>query len=1402
MKNFYSAKIKAYSISLILFVSFFGLSQNKSLSIPNYSNPFQKRTVRNIQEPIRPTIQWNESSIKKFELIDGSFYANFKTKQVNEKELMNQINMYLDLSDDFTFSKISERIDTFGIRHINYQQIYKGFNVDNCLIMTHSKNGVINSINGRVFNFEKLSTEISISKEEALSKAKQYLQVTDLINEYPIETLIIQQENGKKIETFLAHKVRIDSWSPFEMCYVYIDVNNGKVINKINLVAHADVSGTGQTMYKGTQNITVDSYQGNYRLKDNARQIQTFDATNAYDLDNSGFVGSVDFINNTTTFSGIPILKSFKVSNVAQNWWYTVIADEQPDLYIVIKDASNQTVYTSGYYNNTFPPVTWNNIDLMLTNPPYIVELWDYDAVGSDDFGGSYTITSSSNGTFTWSGSGNNGNYTISNTGHPAIDVHWGMEMTYDFYSDIFSRDSYDGNGSIIKQYLNSPLTQVIHNGDPNNAFAMNAPYNIMVYGMGDGSYMGPVVALDVEGHEFTHLVINNNGNGGLVYEGESGALNESFADIMGTCVEIYAGINPNWTIGEDVMVSQPFLRSMSNPNGAQQPDTYDGMYWQNPSNINNDHGGVHTNSGVQNYWFYLLSQGGSGTNDLGNSYSVTGIGVNNAMHISYRNLMNYLTPNATYMDAYYGSLQATEDYFGNPSTEYTAVKEAWYAVGIGTNPNSYCDGITELTAPSGTITDGSGSANYNNNSECTWVITPAGATQISLDFTYFDTESGYDSVVVYNGPDENYPVLATWWGNTLPPTINTTSGVGAMCVKFFSDYTVTKGGWSANYQAYGQNPTCGGDGELLTTPNGSFNDGSGSGNYGNNQECYWFIAPPCASTVTLSFTAFDTEQNYDGLIILDGWDSNANQIAVLTGSSIPNSVTSTTGKMVVIFVSDFMNSAQGFSANYTSTGSAYCSGTTVLNSSDHGTISDGSGANNYCDNQDCSWLIQPQQATSITLNFTEFELEDSPVGNSEPYDFVEIYDGATTSSPLLGRFSGSNIPSNITSTGGSMLVHFVSDISVNKQGFTANYSSTQNSYCSGTTNLTAPSGSFSDGSGTNKYANNSDCSWLINPANATSITLSFTSFDVESNNDGVIVYDGADETAPIIGQFSGTSIPSPVTSSGGSMYVRFLTNDFERKQGWDANYTSNITTVAPVTNFNVSNTNFCEGSCVNFTDISTNSPTSWNWSFPGGTPSSSNSKNPSNICYNTAGVYDVILTTSNDGGSDTKTMTGYITVNPIPNIPTITVNEFNLTSSSSTGNQWYYNGSPISGATTQSIVADQNGEYYVVVTNNNCSSQSESITISAVSIDDFEFSNKQVKLYPNPTKDFFIVDSQFDENIQLEIFDLTGKQIQNQISIKKGLNTIELSQVSKGIYLVKITNKKGYHLLEKLIVE
>ena len=270
------------------------------------------------------------------------------------------------------------------------------------------------------------------------------------------------------------------------------------------------------------------------------------------------------------------------------------------------------------------------------------------------------------------------------------------MGKTLDFYNEKFNRNSFDNEGALVYNIVNVAPDMGLFAAMPTNAFAIKVSPFPMIYGMGmissvdslASACMHPLVSIDIMAHEFTHLVTNLNGNGGLEYIGESGALNESFSDIMGISVKKYATGQNDWLIGSDIMVYVSNMRSIINPkngmdgdNTGVQPDTYEGQYWMNPQNTECktcDHGGVHTNSGVQNYWFYLLSEGGSGINDIQSVYSVTGIGIDKAVQIAYRNLIYYLTPEATFEDSRNGSIQAAIDLYGNGSPEHQSVVNAW----------------------------------------------------------------------------------------------------------------------------------------------------------------------------------------------------------------------------------------------------------------------------------------------------------------------------------------------------------------------------------------------------------------------------------------------------------------------------------------------------------------------------------------------------------------------------------------------------------------------------------------------------------------------------------------------------------------------------------------------------
>ncbi|MBG6109187.1 Zn-dependent metalloprotease [Flavobacterium sp. CG_9.10] len=271
--------------------------------------------------------------------------------------------------------------------------------------------------------------------------------------------------------------------------------------------------------------------------------------------------------------------------------------------------------------------------------------------------------------------------YNNVNKDNGALDAHWGAEKTYDYFSLIHGRNSYNNAGAAIKSYVH-------YSSAYNNAY-----WNGSVMTYGDGSGTGGfdiLTSIDVAGHEIGHAVCSNTAN--LAYKNESGAMNEALSDIWGACIEYYAAPNKQrWLIGEDIerRAGHLSLRSMSNPKTEGQPDTYGGINWTSQTKCrptsNNDQCGVHNNSGVLNHWFYILTEGKTGTNDKGSSYSITGIGIDKAAKITYRMESIYMTSSSTYANARTYGIQAAIDLYGAGSLEVIATTNAFYAVGVGT---------------------------------------------------------------------------------------------------------------------------------------------------------------------------------------------------------------------------------------------------------------------------------------------------------------------------------------------------------------------------------------------------------------------------------------------------------------------------------------------------------------------------------------------------------------------------------------------------------------------------------------------------------------------------------------------------------------------------------------------
>lgn len=530
-----------------------------------------------------------------------------------EHELLQSV---LSLSKDDSLALAGSTKDSLGFTHKFYQQFYKGLKVEFGNYATHSRNGIIEIINGE---FAKVGNPVvtpSISETEALSSALKYINAQQyrwqipaeesalkiLKNDtkatyYPKGELIIYYDYIHTKTYRLAFKFTISAYLPVSSSYVFVDAITGNIIGEQNLLLDGNITTTVTTKYSGLQTLTTDQYSNN--------------GTTMYRLQNT----------TVTTNVNIQTFNSQRIQSTA---------------HVDFTDVNN-----------------------------------------------------------TWTASNN------ANMDNAALDAHWATEKIYDYWNIVRERNSFDNNGTpmITFVHYNEPWEILngipqYHTGEDNSSWDGN---NHQVY-LGDGYVQfTPLTSFDVCAHEFGHgftqfarytplnhiYILSQN------YEtSETGALNEGISDIWGAVIESWATTGKQtWEIGEDIMKDGKLcLRSLSNPKTGGDPtgtahggypDTYHGTYWD----YNN---ASHTNATVMSHWFYLLSVGGSGTNDLSNSYNVTGIGITKAASIVWRAEQNYLGTNSQYSDARTVMITAATDLYCANSPEVAAVTNAWYAVGVG----------------------------------------------------------------------------------------------------------------------------------------------------------------------------------------------------------------------------------------------------------------------------------------------------------------------------------------------------------------------------------------------------------------------------------------------------------------------------------------------------------------------------------------------------------------------------------------------------------------------------------------------------------------------------------------------------------------------------------------------
>ncbi|MFH9977691.1 M4 family metallopeptidase [Streptomyces sp. NPDC017179] len=271
------------------------------------------------------------------------------------------------------------------------------------------------------------------------------------------------------------------------------------------------------------------------------------------------------------------------------------------------------------------------------------------------------------------------GTGTTADRASAAVDAQYGTNETWDYYKYVHGRNGIAGDGK-------GSYNRVHYGSNYNNAFWDDSCF-CMTYGDGDGSTFGPLVALDVAGHEMSHGVTSK--TAALTYSGESGGLNEATSDILGTLVEWYANNSADpgdYLIGEKIVRSgfgKSALRYMDKPS----KDGSSADCWS--SSVGNLD--VHYSSGVANHFAYLLAEGSGARTVNGVAYdsptcnnsSVTGIGRDKLGQIWYRALTVYMTSSTKYAGARTATLNAAKDLYGAGSTEYNAVAAAWSAVNV-----------------------------------------------------------------------------------------------------------------------------------------------------------------------------------------------------------------------------------------------------------------------------------------------------------------------------------------------------------------------------------------------------------------------------------------------------------------------------------------------------------------------------------------------------------------------------------------------------------------------------------------------------------------------------------------------------------------------------------------------
>ncbi|XP_054719322.1 cubilin-like [Uloborus diversus] len=456
------------------------------------------------------------------------------------------------------------------------------------------------------------------------------------------------------------------------------------------------------------------------------------------------------------------------------------------------------------------------------------------------------------------------------------------------------------------------------------------------------------------------------------------------------------------------------------------------------------------------------------------------------------------------------------------------------------------------LTGDNGTLEFPQGQHLYNHGESCAWVITVNETKVIGVQFSRFELESGHncakDFLQLHDGPNSASRVIGRFCDSNLHgETFNTTHN--QLFLWFRSDKTISRSGFTLNWEAV--EPSCGG--YLNSSEYGAINSPGYPGMYPKNRNCRWIVQVPIGKRIQFHFAtlSLQTHENcsLDYLKIFDGLLTTDPLLGTFCSTTTPPPLLTSGHSATLYFNSDSTIQSTGFHITYSSVPG--CGGQIHRSS---GVLRSPGYPNHYPHSASCIWLIHAPEGRQITLNVTDFNLELHSDCN---FDYLEIRNGAYTTSPLLGKFCGNTIPSTIRSHSNILRLMLKSDRSMSAPGFEIYYDNTATG-CGGL--LTSPGGSIVSPNYPQAYPSNAVCEWLIRVNHGSVITIAFVDIDIETHPkcrfDYVQIFDGETTNAvSLVRMCNHQSNPGAITSSGNTLLVVFRTDASTSAGGFHLTY-------------------------------------------------------------------------------------------------------------------------------------------------------------------------------------------------------------------------------------------------------